>query len=130
MNKDCPYSKKDIWNYYSNALSQEEEVAMQEHILLCNTCKTKLKQLRELGRILDEENIETNHIEIERKNPIRKYLIIAASIAALILAVFLIIPTSEKTDYPIDEINGDSYSTGDSSKVDSLKIEMKLDTIY
>lgn len=36
-NNNCQYTDKDIWAYYSNLLSRDEEANMQEHILTCDT---------------------------------------------------------------------------------------------
>lgn len=125
MNKKCTYSDEDIWAYFSNGLSREDETKMQEHVYACEDCQKRLNKLRTLDEILDE----AEPTEPTKKPQIRKYLIVAVSVAAVAALIFILTPSSSNTNpYPIDELVQPGYGTGDSIRVDS--IDNKIDTIY
>lgn len=129
MNKNCQYTKEDIWKYYSNLLSIDEEDEMQEHIMSCDDCTMKLKELRNLA-----QNIHSNiKIEVEKPEPveadislspeipIRKFILAAASIAAAIALIIVLIPKDDGVIIP-GQNNPGSFHNIDSIKTDSTKI--------
>lgn len=137
MKEECHYNRQDIVDYYANNLSREEETEMQEHILSCDICKNRLAGIRDFA---DELTPHSQNKSVERepeepdtskinKRPIRKYLLIATSVAAVVVMIILMYPSKE-TGYPIRNIDGDEYGNVDSAKVDSAKIiGIKIDTI-
>ena len=138
-NSNCQYTDKDIWNYYSNILSRDEEAEMQEHILACSSCKKRLQHLRSIADSLDEEP-DTNNLSnlkgkiSSKKSTIKYYLVISASIAASIALLLWIVGTKDKegpedNGHPIYNIGSPSYSVGDTLAVDSTDVELELDTL-
>lgn len=138
-NNNCQYTDSDIWNYYSNLLSRNEEADMQEHILACNHCKQRLYHLRGIAESLDD-NEDTDMpsteepIGIKKKYSMKRYLILAASAVAAIVLLLEIIHLNkgenyEGTEHPIDNIKSPSYSRGDTLTSDSTDIVFELDTL-
>lgn len=134
---NCQYTDNDIWNYYSNLLSRNEEAGMQEHILSCSSCKKRLHHLRNIANSLDEEP-DTDSLSIlkREKSPkrytIKHYLIFATSIAASIALLLWIVVTKngeKDNEHPIYNIDGPSYSVGDTLSTDSVDVELHLDTL-
>lgn len=132
----CQYTDKDIWNYYSNLLSRNEEAEMQEHILSCSNCKKRLNHLRNIANSLDEEP-DTDSLILEQEKPqnrytIKHYLIVATSIAASITLLLWIVVTKngeKDNEHPIYNIDSPSYSAGDTLSIDSVDTELDLDTL-
>lgn len=130
MDNRCKYTREDVWDYYSNAMSREEEAEMQEHILSCSVCKKRLAEARGLSDVLDDREEEAEepkqpHAVVKKSNLV-KYIIIGVSIAALIALIFLLKPSG----YSLDVDPGNNWGTGDSTEQDSSGVEeMKLDTI-
>lgn len=140
---NCRYTDKDIWNYYSNLLSREEEADVQEHILACRDCKRKLDRLRNIADSLDEE-VEVKEdaprvVEIpKKKSVIRPYLFAAASIAVIVLVIKIAYPDLSKDpvqpqgdEHPVYNIDNPSYYSGDTAMVESdgVNVALELDTI-
>lgn len=136
---NCQYTDKDIWNYYSNLLSRNEETEMQEHILSCNKCKKRLHQLRNIADSFDEEpdidnlsNLE--HRKSRQKQIIKRYIIVAASVAATIVILIRIVypdvtnqGKNSDNEHPIYNIDSPSYSVGDTLATDSVDVDPDLD---
>lgn len=139
-NGNCQYSDNDIWNYYSNLLSREEEAEMQEHILACSNCKQRLHHLRGIAESLDDETDGIDElalhepVSLKKKHTIKRYLLFATSAAAFIVVLLQIIsPKKEKmpedTEHPVYNIESPSYSVGDTIAADSTNVALDLDTI-
>lgn len=138
-NNNCQYTDNDIWNYYSNLLSRNEEADMQEHILSCDHCKQRLHHLRCIAESLDDnEDTDVTSAEepigIKKKYSIKRYLVLAASAVAAIVLLFQIISPNkgknpEDTEHPIYNIESPSYSRGDTLTSDSTDIVFELDTL-
>lgn len=138
-NNNCQYTDNDIWNYYSNLLSRDEEANMQEHILTCDHCKQRLHHLRGIAESLDDnEDTDMSSIEepigIKKKYSMKRYLILTASAVAAIVLLFQIISPNkgknpEDTEHPVYNIESPSYSRGDTLTSDSTDIMFELDTL-
>lgn len=138
-NDNCKYTDNDIWNYYSNLLSRDEEANMQEHILTCDHCKQRLHHLRGIAESLDDnEDTDMSSIEepigIKKKYSMKRYLILTASAVAAIVLLFQIISPNkgknpEDTEHPVYNIESPSYSRGDTLTSDSTDIMFELDTL-
>ncbi|MFV0538311.1 MAG: anti-sigma factor family protein [Dysgonomonas sp.] len=138
---NCQYSDNDIWNYYSNLLSRDEEAQMQEHILACSSCKKRLHHLRGISDFLDNETDDIDELPLrmplsitKKKYPIKRYLFLASSaVAAVVLSLLIIFPQKEKTpkdtEHPVYNIDTPSYSDGDTTAIDSTGVALDLDTL-
>lgn len=95
---NCQYTDNDIWNYYSNLLSRNEEAEMQEHILSCSSCSKRLHRLRDIANSLDEEP-DADSLSIlkqeksQKRYTIKHYLIFSTSVAASIVLLLWIVVT-------------------------------------
>lgn len=140
-NYNCQYTDNDIWNYYSNLLSREEEANMQEHILACGHCKQRLHHLRGIAESLDDEDTDVPSTEeaigIKKKHFVKRYLVLAASAVAAIVLLFQIISPNkgenmedtEDTEHPVYNVESPSYSRGDTLTSDSTDVVFGLDTL-
>lgn len=138
-NDNCQYTDNDIWNYYSNLLSRDEEANMQEHILICDHCKQRLHHLRGIAESLDDnEDADMSSTEepigIKKKYSMNRYLVLAASAVAAIVLLFQIISPNkgknpEDTEHRIYNIESPSYSRGDTLTSDSTDVVFELDTL-
>ncbi len=138
-NDNCQYTDNDIWNYYSNLLSREEEANMQEHILACGHCKQRLYHLRGIAESL-EDNEDTDMpsteepLGIKKKHSVKRYLVLVASAVAVIVLLFQIISPNkgkdpEDSEHPVYNIESPSYSRGDTLTSDSTDVVFGLDTL-
>ena len=50
----CQYNKDDIERYFSNGMTEAEEIAFQKHLLTCESCRRELEKYRRLAAAIAE----------------------------------------------------------------------------
>ncbi len=89
----CHITDKDIERYLFGHMEEDEETAFQQHLLTCNKCSTKVRNLRNLAESFHPETIAREDVEEEHEpgrivpfvQRMRPWLV-AASVALLFAA--------------------------------------------
>jgi hypothetical protein len=133
-NNTCPffYSRRDAERYLLNQMTDEEETLFQQHLDTCATCRSALKQIRDLSQLFRRG--EADRL-VARTRPLNRlpvrYLFRAAAASVLLVVVGLSVvffsqqgrDNDEAHDLQIEHQHRDAVGYADSIEVVSSPVQ-------